>query len=359
MSQFDPRVFATQLTFQKLDLFCRVATLRSVTKAAESLGIAQPAVTAHLRGLEEKLSVRLVYRDGRNLALTEAGQRFHRWCEETLARCSELSRELSGLNDGSSGTAQIAASMTAGTYALTDMIARYKQKHPHVSIRVQIGNTMIATEAARIGACDFAVLLLDTQQDIDGLEVEILWEEHIHMIAAVDDDRVGSSATPAHVAQLPFVTSPSSQLRRTLEDEMLYSCGVVNRNVVLELGHPEAIKRVVQQKCGFAFVEETAIRQEVTNGTLRIVNTPKIELTMPIYMVWRRGKSLSEMQIRLMSFMRQSAQDLYGRKSRDRPRGTAFYHGGKRSHSVQHGSNPLPELKTHSKKPQGRAKRSA
>jgi DNA-binding transcriptional LysR family regulator len=338
------------LTFQKLDLFCRVSTLRSVTKAAESLGIAQPAVTAHLRSLEEKLSVRLVYRDGRNLALTEAGQRFHRWCEETLTRCSELSRELSGLNDGSSGTAQIAASMTAGTYALTDMIARYKQEYPHVSIRVQIGNTMIATEAARTGACDFAVLLLDTQQDIDGLEVEVLWEEHIHMIAAADDDRVGNTATPAQVAQMPFVTSPSSQLRRTLEDEMLYSCGVVNRNVVLELGHPEAIKRVVRQKCGFSFVEETAIREELMNGTLRIVTTPKIELKMPIYLVWRRGKSLSEMQIRLMNFMRRCAGDLFNRKSCNHSPQAIFRHDSSSSHSVQRTRKPAHKTKANSKK---------
>lgn len=350
MSQSDPRVLTTQLTFQKLDLFCRVATLRSVTKAAERLGIAQPAVTAHLRSLEEKLSVRLVYRDGRNLALTEAGQRFHRWCEEVLTRCSELSRELSGLNDGNSGTAQIAASMTAGTYALADMIARYKREQPHISITTQIGNTMVATEAVRTGACDFAVLLLDTQQDIDGLDVEVLWEERLHMIAAPDDDRIGNFATPAHISQLPFVTSPNHLLRRTLEDEMLYSYGVVNRNIVLEMGHPEAIKRVVQEKCGFAFVEETAIREQILNGTLRIVNTPKIELTIPIYMAWRRGKSFSEMQIRLMNFMRRCAGDLYGRKSCNRSSRTIFRHGSRSSHSVQRISKSLPKAKTNSKK---------
>jgi DNA-binding transcriptional LysR family regulator len=232
------------------------------------------------------------------------------------------------------------------------MITLYKREHPHISITTQIGNTMVATEALRTGACDFAVLLLDTQQNIDGLEAEVLWEERVLMIAAPSDNRIGNSATPAQVSQLPFVTSPSSLLRRTLEDEILYSHGVVNRNIVLELGHPEAIKRAVRQRCGFAFVEETALREELSGGTLRIVETPKIEITMPIYMAWRRGKSLSEMQIRLMNFMRQAAQELLGRKSHNRPPKTIPRPGDTGPHWVRRAGNPPPQPKANSKKHQ-------
>jgi DNA-binding transcriptional LysR family regulator len=301
---------APQLSFQKLELFCHVASLRSVTRAAERLGVAQPAVTAHLRDLEEKLGVRLVYRDGRNLGLTEAGLRFHRWCEETLTRCAELARELSGLSGGTRGSAIIAASMSAGSYLLADMLVKYQKQFPSTSVIAQISNTPTATEAVRTGACDFGVLLLDREQGLEGLEFELLRDERLLMVGAPEDDRVGAMAAPSEVAQLPFIASPPFILRRNLEDEMLYSCGVLTRNIVMELGHPEAIKRVVRQKTGFAFIEESAVREELGRGELRAVQTPEIDMRMPLYMAHRRGKSPSEMQIGLMEFLRQAFKSM-------------------------------------------------
>ena len=73
------RGFAPYLTFQKLEVFCTVVEFGSVTGAADKLCVTQPVVTAHLRSMEAKLGCVLVKRVGRNIALTEAGQRVHRW----------------------------------------------------------------------------------------------------------------------------------------------------------------------------------------------------------------------------------------------------------------------------------------
>jgi hypothetical protein len=63
-----------------------------------------------------------------------------------------------------------------------------------------------------------------------------------------------------------LITAPRSILRRTLEDEMLYSRGVLARNVVMDLGHPEAIKRVERQGTGFTFIDESAVQDEIGRG---------------------------------------------------------------------------------------------
>jgi DNA-binding transcriptional ArsR family regulator len=64
------RLKTSQITLQKLEVFHLVVRLGSVTRAAERLGIAQPAVTSHLRSLEDKVGATLLRRDGRNLVLT-------------------------------------------------------------------------------------------------------------------------------------------------------------------------------------------------------------------------------------------------------------------------------------------------
>ena len=298
------RPVAPQLTLQKLDVFCCVADYASVTKAAEQLGLAQPAVTAHLRDIEDKVGVRLVEKVGRNIALTEAGRRFLAWASEMLTRSFEMQRELSGLAGGTSGDAVIASSMTFGTYVLTDLVTAFHGRFPDTRITTKIANTRQSTEAVRTGACDFAVLLLDPKQDLDGLVLSALWYERLLLVTRRDDASIGDTASEEALRVLPFVAAPEGLVRRDLEDEALFTQGIVHRRIVMQLGHPEAIKRAVRSGAGLTFIEETAVRDEIERGDLRVVATPGIEIRLPLFLAYRRGKSLSVMQRDLIRFLR-------------------------------------------------------
>ena len=148
------------------------------------------------------------------------------------------------------------------------------------------------------------MLLLDPKQDLNGLVLEPLWEERLLLIAANGDKRVGVSATRSEVAQLPFVGPPRKLVRRDLEDQALYAQGILNRRVPLELGHPEAIKRAVIAGAGFAFIEASAVQTEIARGELRVVRTPGVQITMPLFLTYRRGKVMTDMQANLMQFIR-------------------------------------------------------
>lgn len=296
------------LTFRKLELFCHVVALGSVTKAAEELHVAQPAVTAHIRDIERRLGTPLVFREGRRLALTDAGVRFHSWCEDILARCAELSNDLNGISVGSLGHVTIAASMTAGTYRLSDLLAQYRQKSPKVTVTLSIGSAQTATEILRTRGCDFAVLRLDPKQDLHGLTLELLWEDRLLLLGAPEQAAALRSVTAKAMAKLPFVTTPRSTIRRTLEDNLLYSAGVANRQVVMELGHPEAIKQAVKKGIGYTLMEASAAAADIARGELAVVDMPSIDLRMPIYLAVLKDKVLSPMQTGLMDFIRRGAR---------------------------------------------------
>lgn len=301
------RLFASQATLHKLEIFCMVCDLQSVTRVAERIGIAQPVVTAHLRFLEDKLGVKLFVRRGRRLALTAEGERVLTWAVEVVTRTRELERELAVPTDQGAGSAVVAASMTVASYVLPPLFARFREANPLGAVTVQVSNPQLVTAALRDGSADFGVCILDPRHDVEGLEVERLWEEQLVLVAAPDSAIVGVSVTPAEIGGLPFVCSPRNQVRRELEEDALRAYGITRTHVVLEFGHPEAMKQAVRAHAGVAFVIESSVRDELARGLLRRVETRTLDLPVPVFLVRRKGKGFSDFQERLLSFVRAAA----------------------------------------------------
>jgi len=132
------------------------------------------------------------------------------------------------------------------------------------------------------------------------LKAYSLWEEALLLASARDSKLVGTSAQPHELMSLPFITAPRQLVRRELEDAQLRACGIDQRNVILEFGHPESQKVPVKRDLGLCFFLESSIRQDVARGELRIVETPGIVMSIPLFLVRRKDKVLSPFQLALM-----------------------------------------------------------
>jgi DNA-binding transcriptional LysR family regulator len=303
------RVFWPKITLQKLEVFCAVARLESVSRAAEQIGIAQPAVTAHLRALERKLGLRLVAPSGRNIVLTEAGDHVFRWATDIVTRSLELKHEISGLASGTAGSVVISASMAVGSYVLGQIITAFHIEYPGSRISTRISNPRVAIESVCTGDCDFAVLILDPEQPIEGLVLERLWQERLLLVAAPASRLVGDCVDPDAMGSLPFVTPPQGLVARDLEDAALSAYGIVRRNVVLEFGHPEPMKQAVRADVGVSLQLESAVREDIELGRLKAVPMPGLQLFQTVFLLYRQRKRFSALQRRLVEFIR-NAQPL-------------------------------------------------
>jgi len=286
-----------RLTMHKLEVFCRVKELGSLTRAAETLYIAQPAVSAHLKSLDEIFGVKLFRRRGRGLVLTPSGERVYAWASETMTRAHELERELEGFRDGAAGTCVVAASMTAGSYALPSIVTEFRRDHPNALVRVNISNPDGAMDAVRAGACDFGVVIVDPRHPTEGLQLEKLCDEELVLIGNADHrERFGAFVRPADLKAIPFVTSPRGVVRRDTEDLQLRALGVERETIEAELGHPEAMKRAVADGLGLAFLLRSSVESELAAGTLCQINVLDFEMTVPAFLVHRVAKQLSPVQ---------------------------------------------------------------
>jgi DNA-binding transcriptional LysR family regulator len=283
-----------RITLHKLEVFELVVERGSVSRAAEQLFVSQPAVTEQLRSLEARVGARLFYREARALRLTEAGEAVHAWAQQVLTHTRSLARQLDGLSDGMRGSALIAASMSVGSYLLPEALARYRRRRPQVQVTLEVSPE--AVEGTLGGRYDFAVVALDREPAQPELEGEMLGEEQLVVVGAPDAVDPLGAVEVEQLAAMPFVESPQGLLRRSLVDTRLAAAGIPRRDVVIELGHPEAIKRAAAAGLGVTVLFRSAVEHELEAGLLRELPVRDMRLSVPLYLVRRKAKVLSVVQ---------------------------------------------------------------
>jgi DNA-binding transcriptional LysR family regulator len=300
----------TRIPLQKLEVFALAVELESVSRAAERLFIAQPAVTAHIHSLEQRLGAELLYRDGRRMRPTEAGETVYRWAQDVLTRSRELAREIGGLADGTRGSAVIATSMSAGSYLLPTILSHFQQQHPGANLTLGVSNPELALRDVESGQADLALVIEDIELiSSPQVRYEQLGEEDLVLVTAPDGEPSEPSVPIERLATLPFICSPAALTRREMEDRRLREHGVARENIVIALGHPEAMKRAAIDGLGATLLFRSAVRQELDHGRLREVAINDARLRVPILLVYRRSKRFSPLQQQLIEAIRTQISD--------------------------------------------------
>lgn len=286
----------SRISLHKLEVFEAVVDLGSVSKAAEVFHVAQPVVSAHLRSLEARVGAKLFYRDGRHLSLTQAGMAVHTWAIDLLTHTRELSRNLDGLSDGTRGSVSIAGSMSMGSYVLPAMLSDFKLRHSHIAISLHIYHADQAIRVTETGECDFAVILAESPPATETLTGERLGQEPLVVIASREGPPAGDEIGLDELGQLDFVDMPEGFLRRSLNEAHLAKVGIERRNIAIEMGHPEAVKRGVERGLGVALMFRSAVAAELDQGTLKVLPVRGWDVVEPIFLVHRKGRHFSRAQ---------------------------------------------------------------
>ena len=138
--------------FNDLQIFLAVARSRSFTRAAAQLGVSPSALSHSMRGLEERLGIRLLTRTTRSVSPTEAGERLLR---TVGPRFEEVEAELAALNElrrKPAGTIRITAGDHASTTILWPKLAKVLSRHPDVKLEINAEGGLIDIAAQQYDA---------------------------------------------------------------------------------------------------------------------------------------------------------------------------------------------------------------
>jgi LysR family nitrogen assimilation transcriptional regulator len=116
--------------------FVCIAELGSFTRAAVQLGVAQPALTRHIRQLETEFGVELLFRSNRGVVLTEAGQRFYEEAKRILRDMDRVTDEMRSFTGDPSGTIVLGVAPSLCPVVVPDLLTRQRREHPRVQLKI-------------------------------------------------------------------------------------------------------------------------------------------------------------------------------------------------------------------------------
>jgi LysR family nitrogen assimilation transcriptional regulator len=149
------------MELRQLRSFVAVAECGSFSRAAQLLGVTQPALSRQICLLEQALSQRLFHRNGRGAALNTAGRLFLGHAQAILARIEEAQREVSALREAPQGEVRIGLSPSISATLLRPLIASLASQYPRIKIHVEERFSDDLLPCLHTGKVDFAVLYED------------------------------------------------------------------------------------------------------------------------------------------------------------------------------------------------------
>lgn len=267
--------------------FAQVARLGSVTRAAEALGLSQPAVTLQLQGLAREHGVELLERSGRRLVPTAAG-------EALLALARPLVEGLDGLPHALAerlrSRSPDALIVAAGSVALARIVVPATRADPPRSLVVRHVGGGAALDLLRSGAAMIAVgSWLDLPGDIDFLP---LLDAPARLLLAADHRLASVSSVRVEDLAGEAITLPGGRTgTRQLVDLPLARAGIPAPSIV-EAGDWHAVRSLVAMGQGISVSNALALDRQDLEG-LVVRPLPPAFPPRPYGVALRRGRNPS------------------------------------------------------------------
>lgn len=268
------------MEIRQLSTFIRVAQFKSFSKAAESLGYSQSAVTVQIHQLEEELHTRLFDRMGKRIALTDPGTQFLEHAYEVL---NEVNKARLSVSDAGElrGRLHIGTIESLCFFKLPAVLRMYWEKHPHVVIRVTIGEPEHLIEQMERGELDM-IYILDEPQYNNSWRKLMEQREKVVFVASASLGEELRDIPDLKVEQLldmPFyLTERDANYRRVL-DRFLASRETI-LTPFLECSDTSFIIKMLEINRGVSFLPWYAVEQSVRQGKLSLLNVTNLHVSL-------------------------------------------------------------------------------
>lgn len=300
MDQFD-----LPINLNRLRLFLAVVEHGGVRRAAEAIGISQPAVSQAIHALEAEVGLSLLERVGRGVRPTPAGRTLVEHGRRVMVEAIATRDALDGLKGLTRGSLALGASTTIGIYILPTSLGAFHQRHPAIDLSLNVANTRDILALLRDGRLDLA--FVEGSVHDDDLEATPFLADELIAIVPPGSTLARQRAISADdLATMPFLMREEGSGTRECVDRALATWGI-SANVMMELGHTEAIKNAVAAGLGISILSRPTVSREIADGRLATLPIAPGTVQRAFLTVQRRTSRISPAASAFLRIMDETA----------------------------------------------------
>lgn len=296
-----------RLTFRQLQVFQAVHSQQSYSRAAEQLGLTQPAVSSQIRQLEHAVEQPLFKYAGKTLHILPAADALAASVQSIFGQVSSLQMALSELAGTIRGELNLAAVSTA-QYVVPHILARFRARYPEVRIRLRVCNRSQALERLAERSDDLVIMgmvpddaNLAFMPIIDNELIPIVWPGHPLLTAT-------KPTLEDFAHHYVLMREPGSGTRSAFEE--FVSRERVTLAHTIELGSNEAIKQGVMAHLGVAVLPRLATQLELSSGLLASPTLPGFPLKRSWCTVYPKDRYPTPVTELFLRFVRELLPEL-------------------------------------------------
>lgn len=276
-------------TLHQLQVFLKVAELKSITKAAEALFLSQPAVSIQLKNFQDQFEIPLYEVLGRKLYITEFGYEIAKAAENIIDEVYAINFKTLEFKGLLSGRLKMSV-VSTGKYVIPYFLTDFLKINGNIELQLDVTNKLDVIESLNRNEADFALVsLLPKELSIEAMP---LLENKLYLVGNRDCPDFEKESAQAIFEKLPFIYRENGSGTRSV---MEYYFDKMQYNVTkkLELTSNEAVKQSVIAGLGYSIMPIISIKNELQLGDLKIIPIAAFPIITNWQLIWLKNKKMS------------------------------------------------------------------
>ena len=276
-------------TLHQLQIFLKIAELKSITKASEALYLTQPAVSIQLKKFQDQFSIPLTEIVGRQLYVTDFGQEIAEAAQTILEQVEQINYKSQAFQGQISGRLKISIVSTA-KYLMPYFLSEFMQQNPAVDLIMNVTNKATVVNSLENNEVDFAMVsVIPDQIKLERVE---LMQNKLFLVGGRRYETDGRPSGKKVLTELPLIYREKGSATRAAMEEFI-SKNKLPTYKKFSLQSNEALKQAVISGIGYSIMPLIGIKNDLSNGDLQIIPYKGLPVKTNWNLVWRSAKKLS------------------------------------------------------------------
>lgn len=289
------------MELRQVRYFKRIAEMQSLTKAADALHIAQPALSVQMRNLEDELGVQLLLRHSRGVRLTEAGQVFLESSKRILSEITDLGRLAEASAENTSDPVRLAVNPSSDPKIIGRILSRSDSELSNVPLSVSEGSSDQICEWL-LGSNVHAGLVYFSPTKVRGIELEFLAREELVMLSQTEVNKP-PTVSFNDLIDRPLILPPFPHKLRSQVEEAADRISAT-LNIVLEINSVTIILDLVEQGFGSTVLPASAAKRATINDHITARRITGADLGFDLSLAYVRDAKRTQSEIMVSRLVR-------------------------------------------------------